>query len=129
MLPWMLWCAVVLAGVSGGHTATNYTAGVDTDFVLDQGDLYLYPDFLSAPETHRMVGLLDKWAQDFGVQKNPDEMKGAPGLVYEFFFPSYRPVMTPAERTFVEGAVRCSAATAVCAHAAYPCCAGAAATG
>ena len=54
-----------------------------------------------------MIKILRGWAAKYGVQENPDDMKGAKGLVHEFFFPSYRPVMLPSERAFVEGAVVC----------------------
>mmetsp|Transcript_22744 Transcript_22744/g.68514 ORF Transcript_22744/g.68514 Transcript_22744/m.68514 type:complete len:298 (-) Transcript_22744:153-1046(-) len=98
-------CAVaaMVCTATAAHAVHNYTAGVDTDFVLDRGDIYLYPDFLTPDETTRMVGILDHWSTQFGVQKNPDDMKGAPGLVHEFFFPSYRPIMSPSEKIFVEG--------------------------
>lgn len=55
---------------------------------------------------YSMVNILRGWAAKYGVQENPDDMKGAKGLVHEFFFPSYRPVMLPSERAFVEGTMR-----------------------
>jgi hypothetical protein len=38
------------------HAAKNYTHP-ETGFTLQQGDLYLYPDFLSPVETSRCVRL------------------------------------------------------------------------
>lgn len=64
-----------------------------------------------------MINILRGWAGKYGVQENPDDMKGAKGLVHEFFFPSYRPVMLPSERAFVEGA---NAAMTILCHQAVP---------
>lgn len=49
----VLTAAAVATAISVAHGVKNYTHGVDTDFVLDRGDLYLYPDFLTPSETRR----------------------------------------------------------------------------